>query len=74
MPPTRSQSLNPIFQLEVRTSKGFNAILVVAPEATTRFFEPRVVPYSIRDDIKADLDRKEMLIILEHVTHSSGLL
>ena len=54
-----------MFQSNVGTMHQFEAKLVVKPEAKTKFYRPRSVPYVLKDVIEREIDRLEAEGIVE---------
>ena len=61
----------PLFQEGLGTIQMHKATIQVAPDAPTRFFRPRPVPFAIRDAVGAQLNKLEQDSVLEKITHSS---
>ena len=59
-----------LFSDKTGTINDERATLLVKPDATPKFFKPRPVPYAIRDEVSAQLDKLEAEGVLEKISHS----
>ena len=59
-----------VFESGLGTLKGFKAKITVEPDATPKFCKARPVPYSLRDQVEAELQRLVKEGILEPVEHA----
>ena len=67
---TLLQRHKPLFSKELGEIHPFTASLHVKPDATSRFFKPRPVPFAIKDAISQELKRLEKQGTISPVTHS----
>ena len=55
---------------ELGTIQPFTASLQVRPDAAAKFFQPRTVPFALKQVIEQELDRLESCGIMEKVDYS----
>lgn len=64
------QRYSNVFREELGTLKGVTVKLHVDPDAVSRFFKPRVVPYAMKSKVEEELEHLQALGIVEPVQFS----
>ncbi|XP_024921034.1 uncharacterized protein K02A2.6-like [Cynoglossus semilaevis] len=64
------QQYSEVFRDELGTCKGMTVKLHIDPNATPRFYKPRVVPYAMKQKVEEELERLQALGVIEPVQFS----
>ncbi|KAL7874784.1 hypothetical protein SRHO_G00057540 [Serrasalmus rhombeus] len=64
------QRYSEVFRDELGTLKGMTVKLHIDPNATPRFYKPRVVPYAMKQKVEEELEHLQALGIIEPVQFS----